>query len=150
MAIFDFPKEELKPSAALEDVKSDKAPSLEEGPSTKDRIFSGIATRLFFLLLLSADVLWACYALLQLILGALGMACTARKVAWFKSRIDNAWVSLRRSIVCGVSLVVALFSPSFGIMIACTYFLMYDKKGIEEVVPSSLQSQFKELMPSGS
>jgi hypothetical protein len=36
-------------------------------------------------------------------------------------------------------------------MIACTYFVMYDKEGIEEVVPASLQEQFKEFFqtPAG-
>jgi len=31
-------------------------------------------------------------------------------------------------------------------MIACTYFMMYDKKGIQEVVPRSLQEQFQEFL----
>jgi hypothetical protein len=72
---------------------------------------------------------------------------TAGRVGYFNSLGGKAWVSLRRSLVCGVSLFIALFNPAFGIMIACTYFLMYDKSGIEEVVPSSLQSQFKEFFP---
>ena len=38
---------------------------------------------------------------------------------------------------------VAIFSPSLGIMFSCTYFLMYDKAGIDEIVPSALQDQFK-------
>jgi hypothetical protein len=55
------------------------------------------------------------------------------------------WTSIKRSFVCALALLVALFSPAFGIMIACTYFLMYDKAGMEEVVPSSIQSQFKDM-----
>ena len=102
---------------------------------------------MFFLLLLAADLLWTCYALLLLSFSLLGLAVTGGKALAFKARCDRAWISLRRSLVCGVSLFLALFSPSFGIMIACTYFLMYDKSGIEEVVPSSLQSQFKEFLP---
>ena len=49
---------------------------------------------------------------------------------------------MRRALVCGLSLLIAICSPAFGIMVACTYFLMYDKEGIEEVVPASLQDQF--------
>ena len=77
------------------------------------------------------------------------MTLSFGKARYFHTLRDSAWVSLRRSLVCGVSLLIALFSPAFGIMIACTYFLMYDKSGIEEVVPSSLQSQFKEFLPKG-
>ncbi|MBI3236532.1 MAG: hypothetical protein HYZ48_02320 [Chlamydiales bacterium] len=58
---------------------------------------------------------------------------------------QRMWLTVKRSLVCGLSLFITLFSPAFGIMIACTYFLMYDKTGIEEVVPASLQSQFKEF-----
>jgi len=56
------------------------------------------------------------------------------------------WLNLKRAGICGVALVIALFSPSLGIMIACTYFLMYDKAGIQEVVPTSLQDQFKDFL----
>ena len=55
------------------------------------------------------------------------------------------WLNIKRFLVCGLSLIVAIVSPALGTMFACTYFLMYDKKGIEEVVPSILQDQFKEF-----
>ncbi len=159
MAIYDFPKEakaRLKTSVAFcesptieakSSIDSEMGAAAEKEPSKKDQIFSGVATRLFFLLLVAADLLWVCYALVQMSVCALGYLVTAGKVSGFKRLSEKAWIALRRSLVCGVSLIVALFSPSFGIMIACTYFLMYDKTGIEEVVPSSLQSQFKEFLP---
>ena len=86
-----------------------------------------------------------CYALVLLSYSLIGLLCTGGKVPHFKTFSDKYWISLRRSLVCGVSLLITLFSPAFGIMVACTYFLMYDKSGIEEVVPVSLQSQFKEF-----
>lgn len=159
MAIYDFPKEAkggLKTSVAFSEsptietkgsIDSGMDAVAEEMPSKKDQIFSGIATRLFFLLLVAADLLWVCYAIVQMSVCAFGYLVTAGRVNGFKTFSEKAWVALRRSLVCGVSLIVALFSPSFGIMIACTYFLMYDKTGIEEVVPSSLQSQFREFLP---
>jgi hypothetical protein len=113
----------------------------------RDRIFSSIATRLFFLLLVAGDLLWICFAISRMAFAALGYSVTGGRVPYFKDLSERAWIALRRSLVCGVSLMIALFSPSFGIMIACTYFLMYDKSGIEEVVPTSLQSQFKEFLP---
>ena len=125
----------------------DKAKEISETPtSERDRIFSSIASRLFFLLLLFADFLWACYALTLLILGSMIGLLTAFKFPYFEQIITTAWRTMKRSLVCGLSLFVALFSPAFGIMIACTYFLTYDQAGIEEVVPSSLQDQFKDLM----
>ena len=59
--------------------------------------------------------------------------------------LAKAALNMRRSIVCSLALFVGLFSPPFGIMVACTYFLMYDKAGMEEVVPAPLQAQFKDI-----
>ncbi|MBS0620127.1 MAG: hypothetical protein JSS61_01535 [Verrucomicrobia bacterium] len=142
MAIYDI----------LEAVEEAQAPPVQEPPSQevlsdkpRDRFFSSLAARLFFGLLLVADLLWACYASL-LWTGALLFDCaTLFKKEQYRKLRARAWLSLRRALVCGISLFIALFSPAFGIMVACTYFLMYDKSGVEEVVPASLQSQFKEF-----
>ena len=92
------------------------------------------------------DLLWLCYAVVLFILSSIGALLTFLKIKAFKELRANAILTLKRSLVCGISLLVALFSPAFGIMIACTYFLMYDRGGIEEVVPTSLQNQFKEFI----
>jgi hypothetical protein len=157
MAIYDFSKaEKSEPAASMlpqrsqsEEESFANAGMHEALPKSngRDQIFSAVAARLFFLLLAIADLLWVCFALIRMTFSIVGYSVTAGKVSYFKALIERAWVALRRSLVCGVSLLIALFSPAFGVMIACTYFLMYDKTGIEEVVPSSLQSQFKEFLP---
>ena len=158
MAIYDFSKaekNELKvfPLSQNQHHEGEAAsgPEIAEEPdlktSKRDRIFSALAARLFFLLLLIGDLIWACYAVLRFLISIIGRVLTIGKLPFFKTLGEKAWISLRRSLVCGVSLFIAIFNPAFGIMIACTYFLMYDKSGIEEVVPSSLQSQFKEFFP---
>jgi len=139
VAIYDFSKAELKVPTVAEPVTESSSISV------KDRLFSTTATRLFFVLLLLADALWVCYAVAQIVFCVLAFSITAGKKG--KEGMERAWLNLQRSLVCGVSLFLALFSPAFGIMIACTYFLMYDKTGIEEVVPSSLRSQFTEFLP---
>jgi hypothetical protein len=159
MAIYDFSKvekNELKTSPIPQNRYSEDASAesevteeLQTQANARSRFFSSLAARLFFFLLLVGDLLWICYALSLLTVSLLGMLLSWGKLRQFNAIKDNAWVSLRRSLVCGVSLFISLFSPAFGIMIACTYFLMYDKSGIEEVVPSSLQSQFKEFFPKG-
>jgi hypothetical protein len=159
MAIYDFSKaekEELNASTLCKHRSFEKeefsaepemAETVQSRVKARDRFFSSLAARLFFLLLLGGNSLWTCYALIRLIFSLIGRLLTADRASFFKSIGEKAWVSLRRSLVCGVSLFLALFSPAFGIMIACTYFLMYDKSGIEEVIPTSLQSQFKEFFP---
>src|SRR5271170_4108942 len=153
MAIYDFSKaeeSEVKTSALTQrchaDEEGSSAGSGNEVFQTKekkrDRIFSAMAARLFFLLLVAADLLWIGYALVLLAISVVGFSFTGGRVPYFKNLSEKAWVVLRRSLVCGISLIIALFSPAFVIMIACTYFLLYDKTGIEEVVPSSLRSQF--------
>jgi hypothetical protein len=118
---------------------------ISRGYSKKDRLFSSITARLLFFLLFIADVFWGLYSFLFCLMLSVAVLCTFCKVACFKEVACSYWLSLKRASVCGISLFLALFSPSFGIMIACTYFLMYDKKGLEEVIPSSLQAQFKEF-----
>jgi len=121
-----------------------------KGTEQKSSGFSSLAARVFFFLLFMGDVLWFCYALILFIFATIGSLLTLSKIQLFVELRSNAILTLKRSLVCGISLMVALFSPAFGIMIACTYFLMYDRGGIEEVVPSSLQNQFKDFLNTNS
>jgi hypothetical protein len=114
--------------------------------SGKDRFFSSLTARVLFFLLFVADLCWGVYALsMVLITGPLNLL-TSGKVGFINRLFRKNWISLKRSGICGVSLFISLFSPALGIMIACTYFMMYDKKGIQEVVPRSLQEQFQEFL----
>jgi hypothetical protein len=143
MAVYDFSKtekEEFKTSPLprmryseqdLFTEPSEQTAPLPSAPAKRGSIFSAIAARMFFVLLLGADLLWTCYSVLNLVFCVLGVTFSGGKAKALKARSDKAWISLRRSLVCGVSLFLAIFSPAFGIMIACTYFLMYDKTGIE-------------------
>lgn len=115
--------------------------------SSKDHLFSAIAARFFFLLLLLADIAWGIYALCAcLIKGALCLV-TLLQLAPLIRTFSRSYLALKRAVVCGLALLIALFSPALGIMFSCMYFLMYDKAGVDEVVPSSLRDQFKELFP---
>ena|SRR5579872_3693538 len=116
--------------------------------AAKDRFFTSLASRLFFLLLLVADLLWALYAVASFLVITTIALLSFSKITWFVHARAKGWIAVKRSLVCALSLFVALFSPAFGIMVACTYFLMYDKTAIEEIVPSSLQDQFKEFFKS--
>jgi hypothetical protein len=116
----------------------------------RDRIFSTLTARMLFFVLLLADILWGIYAFILFILLSVAALVTFLKVEAFKQVAASYWLSVRRASVCAVSLFLALFSPGFGIMIACTYFLMYDKEGLEEVVPTSLQSQFQDFFTASA
>jgi hypothetical protein len=111
----------------------------------RDRLFSCVSARILFFLFLLADLVWALYSLLLFVILFVAACTTCFKVNAFKEVGATYLLSLKRACVCAVALFLALFSPGFGIMIACTYFLMYDKEGLEEVVPASLQAQFKEF-----
>ncbi len=107
--------------------------------------FSSILARLFFTALFVLDIGWAIYAAALLLFGSVGQLLTWKKLRFFCHLQKKGWLSLKRALVCALALIAALFSPAFGIMVACTYFLMYDKAGLEEVVPLSLQEQFQEF-----
>lgn len=111
----------------------------------KSHFFSTLLTRFCFLLLLIADVAWLLYNTAVVLFIALLFLLTGGRKAFFRKICERALLQWRRSIVCGLSLLVGLFSPPFGIMVACTYFLMYDKAGVEEVIPAPLQAQFKNI-----
>jgi hypothetical protein len=149
MAIYDiFEPEEPEFEEQLElDLPKDKN-NLESTYSQRDKLFSTLVARLFFFLLLLADIMWIAYSVVLFSLSVMGMLITYFKVPFFKETAASFWISVKRSLVCGVSLLMAVCSPAFGIMVACTYFLMYDKEGIEEVVPATLQAQFKEFFRS--
>jgi len=121
------------------------AETVAEDPETKSRFFSSVAARLFFFMLLIADLAWSVYAI-----ALFGVSCILNLLTGFRLSAlrrfhRRRYLNVKRSLICAISLVVSLFSPALGTMFACTYFLMYDKKGVEEVVPSVLQDQFREF-----
>lgn len=112
--------------------------------SSKRELLSTIGARCFFFLLLVADVFWFFYVSLKLSIYICAFLCSLGSTS-VKKRVAKAFLDFKRSLVCLMALIAALFSPSLGIMFACMYFLIYDKEGIDEVVPSALKSEFKEL-----
>ncbi len=112
----------------------------------RDRFFSSMTARVLFFLLLMGDVAWLLWTFTKLAVVIPFFLILLGKPRRLKRAIESAWLSLKRAGVCGVSLMIALFSPALGIMVACTYFLMYDKAGIQDVVPRSLQDQFQDFL----
>lgn len=109
------------------------------------RLFSTLVTRFCFLLLIAGDAAWLVYNTGMLLIASLAYLLTAGRNIHVNKIFRKFILHFCRSAVCGLALFVGLFSPPFGIMVACTYFLMYDKAGMEEVVPASLQAQIKDI-----
>src|SRR5689334_23142393 len=103
MAFYDFSKTD-KESAVAQTTISECEPTLKK----RVQIFSSLATRLFFLLLLLADVLWIGYALIRMGIALIGIGVSGGKVGYFKTLAEKGWIYVRRSLVCGVSLLIAL------------------------------------------
>lgn len=117
----------------------------DQTPDEKGHLFATIAARLFFFMLLIADIAWGILTFFLLFFSLPLNLLTAFKIYKLKSFLARRYLNLKRSAICAIALIVSLFSPALGTMIACSYFLMYDKKGIQEVVPSVLQDQFQEF-----
>ena len=104
-----------------------------------------LSTRLFFGFLLVLNTIWIAAAFLAFlvfqVLGLLTLYCPKGLMAFIQKINKN----LKRSAVCWISLLIAIFNPALGIMFSCMYFMMYDRMGIEEIVPPSLREQFKEF-----
>lgn len=135
MAIFDI-------TEVKEEVEEDVAEPRLYPDAPKDRFFSSMTARVLFFLLFLGDLIWFTWSLVKMTIYIPLYFLSLGKVRLVK----KGWQSLKRSGVCGLSLLIALFSPALGIMVACTYFLMYDKSGIEEVVPRSLHDQFQDFI----
>ncbi len=142
MAIYELFDQEKKESFTETFEHVEEKFEKKEG---KRHFFSTLVTRFCFLLLLIADAAWLVYNILLIFIATLLVLLSGGKSAACKKMFFRAALHLRRSVVCGLSLFIGLFSPPFGIMVACTYFLMYDKAGMEEVVPAPLQAQFKDI-----
>jgi len=112
----------------------------------ESHIFSSIAIRLFFFILLIVDIFWSILTIAGFFISLIGNVITGFKWMTLKKFFLRRWLNFKRSCICALALFIALFSPALGTMFACSYFLMYDKRGIEEVVPSILQDQFKEFL----
>lgn len=138
MAIYHFNQNKHEESIDVD-------PLFDAPPVKRTSFFTSFITRISFFFLLAADLVWLFYALGQIaIVGTMHCIALGKNLR-FNRAFSRAYLSLRRALVCAVSLLIGLFCPSFGMMVACTYFMMYDKAGIEEVIPGPLQSQFREL-----
>lgn len=115
-----------------------------------DRFFSAITARLFFIFLFVADILWGIYAIAIFSFFFLLNTITLFRSKKLILKLKSSFLSIKRFIICAFSLIIAIFSPSLGILFSCMYFMLYDRKGIEEVVPSSLREQFEDLIPHSS
>lgn len=115
--------------------------------SSRDKIFSALAARFFFFLLLIADLAWGAYSALLFLIKVVLCIVSLGASSIIKKSCGKSWLNVKRSIVCAIALFIAIFSPALGIMFSCMYFLMYDKSGVEEVVPASLRDQFREIFP---
>lgn len=114
-------------------------------PEEKGHLFATIAARLFFFILLLTDIVWGLYTMVLFFLSLPLNLLTGFKIHKLKKFFLRRFLNIKRAGISAISLIVALFSPALGTMIACSYFLMYDKKGVEELVPSVLQDQFQEF-----
>ena len=140
MAIYPLFETEKAERIALHPPKSE-APK----QALPKRPFSSISARLLFIILFIGDLFWIVYSCALLVLSTAATLVFLGKIPALRKTTLRAWISVKRALVCGLALIIALFSPAFGIMVASTYFLMYDKAGLEEVVPASIQAQFRNL-----
>ena len=109
-------------------------------------IYSAMTGRLFFFLLFFGALGWFIYSTVLFGGSLVFFGLSLGKVLKLRELAYKGWVSMKRALVCALSLSIALFSPAFGIMVACTYFLMFDKAGMDEVVPASIQEQFRDIL----
>ncbi len=93
-------------------------------------LFSKVSARLFFLLLLITNTFWGISSLMQFVFGSVLFLITGGKVKSIKCFVGRKALALKRSFCCFFALLMALFSPALGTMFACSYFLMFDKKGV--------------------
>lgn len=126
----------------INDYQPDPAiPDPDPLTTAKDRLLSSFLARGLFFLLLIVDLLWGILSLIGYLSALLFGSLT-------KSFRKRRLLGIKRASVGAISLFTAIFSPSIGILFGCTYFMFFDKEGINDVIPSSLRSQFETFFPS--
>jgi len=157
--IFDFCEKEDKNSAKKEHAYKEESsfdPSIfrlhssdkdNDKEDKKSSFFSAVAARFFFFFLLIADLFWGIYSLIFFFITMLLCCVTFFRLSPIKASLSRSYINVKRAIVCALALVVAIFSPALGIMFSCMYFLMYDREGVDEIVPTSIRDQFRVLFP---
>ena len=134
-------------SAYIKDKVRKNENYIQDPTSKKDAFLSAFFARMFFLCLLVVDILWGAFSIVFLTLKvALNILTLFQSKRLIRS-LKRSFLAVKRSIVCFIALTIAIISPALGIMFSCMYFLMYDKNGVDEIVPSSLKSHFKEILP---
>ena len=128
---------------AIYNIFQEECEVIPENRVAKDQMFSSSLARLFFFILFLLDIVWGIYGLCLFVVTSVLSILTGFKIKRLQSK---AYLRVKRSLICGLALFVSIFSPALGVMFACTYFLMYDKEGIHEVVPSFLRAQFDEFL----
>jgi Fe2+ transport system protein B len=128
--------------------KSRKHDNYIQDPSSKKDVFlSAFFARMFFLCLLVADIFWGMFSIALFTVKLAANIITAFRSKTLRKSLKKSFLAVKRSIVCMIALSIAIISPALGIMFSCMYFLMFDKTGVDEIVPSSLKGHFKEILP---
>ena len=120
---------------------------IQDPSSKKDVFLSAFFARMFFLCLLIADIFWGAVSIALFTVKLAINMLTFFRIKRFKKSLRKSFLAVKRSAVCMIALTIAIISPALGIMFSCMYFLMFDKKGVDEIVPSSLKGHFKEILP---
>ncbi len=134
-------------SSSIREKGSHRDNYIQDPASKKDAFLSAFFARLFFLCLLFADLLWGALSLALFSMKLLLNVLTLFRSKWLLNSLKKSALAVKRSIVCLIALTIAIISPALGIMFSCMYFLMYDKNGVDEIVPASLKGHFKEILP---
>lgn len=138
MAIYDLFEQQERLDTF---VKTEATPTEDK----KSLFVSSLLTRGCFFLLWLASAAWIVYSTFFLLLSCIGFCASGGKLLLFRRGVKKFFLMFRRSVISWISLAMGLFCPPFGIMVACTYFLMYDKAGMDEVIPASFQAQVKDI-----
>jgi hypothetical protein len=134
-------------SSSMREKGSHRDNYIQDPTSKKDAFLSAFFARLFFLCLLSADILWGTVSFALFSIKLLANVLTLFRSKRLFTSLKKSTLAVKRSIVCFIALTIAIISPALGIMFSCMYFLMYDKNGVDEIVPASLKGHFKEILP---
>lgn len=121
----------------------ESAPESVDTP--KEKFASGFMARALFFILMIMDLGWLIFSLASVLIALSFHLCLLGRSKTTMRWMAKSFLSVRRATVCFIALTFALFCPGFGITVACAYFLMFDRSGIDECIPASLKSQFQEF-----
>lgn len=123
---------------------------IQDEPTSKWGKFFSLATsflfvRVFIFMVGLFSVLWFGYSVAMMTIMSILHLVTLMQAPWVYESLKKYWANVKLGAVCSVGLVIALFSPSFGVTIITAYCMVTSEDRHVNFLLRFLESRLREF-----